>query len=96
MHGFGVDSSWQFHDCFGLDDDCLSFVPQPCLAVILLFPSSEDKREESKSENTDQYKDVFFMRQLVNNACGTIAVVHAVANNVEKLNLSMFLFYYSL
>lgn len=92
MHGFGVDSSWQFHDCFGLDDDCLSFVPQPCLAVILLFPSNNEKREDKDPENIEQFKDIFFMKQLVNNACGTIAVVHAVANNADKLNFSKFLF----
>ncbi len=40
----GLSGSWAFVDVFGLDDECLSFVPQPCLAVIFLFNSRTEVR----------------------------------------------------
>lgn len=87
LHKFGVSSKWAFTDCYSLDEEMLCMIPRPCLAFILLFPSREEK-EKQASNQTDN-SNVFFMRQLVNNACGTIAIVHSVLNNIEKLGLGM-------
>lgn len=52
------------------------------------------------SEGQQVSPDVYFMRQTIGNACGTIGLIHAVANNQEhlefgkwnriKINLSCF------
>lgn len=81
---FGLSGSWAFVDVFGFDDDSLSFVPQPCLAVIFLFNSRTETPARGNPEPS-----VFYMKQVhaLNNACGTIAAIHAIANNADRLNI---------
>jgi len=85
----GTPEEFGFSDCIGLDEELLSFVPQPCLAVILLYPYSKmksirattNKDKPEVPEGTNSY----FMKQLVGNACGTVAIVHSLANNRERI-----------
>jgi len=84
-----VASQAQFHDVYGLDDTLLSMVPQPVKAVILLFPvtrMSEEKRreEDTRIANEGQHPvdpTVFWVKQTIQNACGTIALLHALVNS---------------
>ena len=78
-------------DVFGLDDESLETIPQPVVAVMLLFPTSEKHWEETKKEDAalkekgqEISPNVFYMKQKVSNACGTYGLYHALANNVEK------------
>ncbi|XP_044253729.1 ubiquitin carboxyl-terminal hydrolase-like [Tribolium madens] len=94
LHLLGVPGKWNIVDVYGLDGDALAWVPRPVLALILLFPCSEQfykhaEEECAKLKNEGQTlsPDLFYMKQYVSNACGTIALIHCVANNMERVGL---------
>uniref|UniRef100_A0ACD5Z0M3 Uncharacterized protein n=1 Tax=Avena sativa TaxID=4498 RepID=A0ACD5Z0M3_AVESA len=79
----------EFHDVYGLDADALAIVPQPVLAVVFCFPDPPENPtnppEEvlaTATENKETSDDVYFIKQIesLGNACGTIALLHAVGN----------------
>ncbi|KAM0878396.1 hypothetical protein ACQ4PT_034893 [Festuca glaucescens] len=77
----------EVHDVYGLDYDVLAMVPQPVLAVIFCFPdppesSSHPPQEVLATERKETSDDVYFIKQIesLGNACGTIALLHAVGN----------------
>jgi len=78
----------EFGDVYGLDDELLALVPQPVKAVILLFPISagteakrgeEDEKIEEGGQRAIEPK-VLWIKQTISNACGTIGLLHALAN----------------
>lgn len=45
--------------------------------------SEEHERIKSAAEEQKYPEDLFYMRQFTHNACGTVALIHSVANNKE-------------
>ncbi|XP_041975387.1 ubiquitin carboxyl-terminal hydrolase isozyme L3 [Aricia agestis] len=95
LQKLGVPAKWNITDIMGLDPELLVFVPRPVLSVTLLFPVSEAYEEHKKKEEADILSkgqtvsnNLFYMKQNVRNACGTIALVHGVANNTDRIQLS--------
>uniref|UniRef100_K3YUP2 Ubiquitin carboxyl-terminal hydrolase n=2 Tax=Setaria italica TaxID=4555 RepID=K3YUP2_SETIT len=96
MWGLGVpEGDVQFCDVYGLDDELLAMVPQPVLAVLFLYPltSLDEEKEEpgassaSTAEGKDLSKKVYFTKQTVGNACGTVGVIHAIGNATSQIKL---------
>jgi len=86
-HKLGVDKSWGFSDVFGLDEESLKHVPDPCVGMILLFPFSQREAHKrshggSKGQKTE---GVWFMKQTVGNACGAVALMHTVMNCYDRV-----------
>eukprot|EP00759_Apiculatamorpha_spiralis_P033501 PhF_6_TR34845/c0_g1_i1/m.50598/K05609/UCHL3, YUH1; ubiquitin carboxyl-terminal hydrolase L3 len=86
----------EFCDVYGFDDDLLEMVPKPVKAVLMLFPITDqntkfmEDKVRTLSEGTDGPKvspNVFFMNQLIGNACGTIGILHALSNCRDELTL---------
>lgn len=76
-----------FVDLLSTDDWALDMVPRPVKAVLMLYPIKEASEEFNAAEaariaTSGQFVDpsVYFCTQYVGNACGTIAILHAVAN----------------
>ncbi|KFM71521.1 Ubiquitin carboxyl-terminal hydrolase isozyme L3, partial [Stegodyphus mimosarum] len=91
LKNMGVPEQWKISDIISFDEECLSKIPRPCLAVLFLFPKStkyHEQCEKLKCEESEKHKEVFFMKQQITNSCGTVALIHAIANNVEFLKLS--------
>ncbi|XP_030752733.1 ubiquitin carboxyl-terminal hydrolase [Sitophilus oryzae] len=95
IHLMGVPEKWNIVDVYGLDADALAWVPRPVLALILLFPYSDKFLEYAKQE-AELIKEkgqtvsdkLLYMKQYVSNACGTIALIHCIANNADRLQLA--------
>ena len=87
LHQIGLSPDWIVTQCFGLDDDCLSFVPQPTIAVIATFEATDDA--ESKQLGSMDVTIPYYMKQTgkLDNACGIIACLHAVLNNLDHVTL---------
>ncbi|XP_041128594.1 ubiquitin carboxyl-terminal hydrolase isozyme L3-like [Polyodon spathula] len=88
----GLLPTWQFGDVYGLDPDLLSMVPRPVCSVLLLFPVTEkyesyrlEEEAKIKSQGQEVSSEVYFMKQTISNACGTVGLIHAVANNQDRL-----------
>ncbi|XP_074028186.1 ubiquitin carboxyl-terminal hydrolase isoform X2 [Leptinotarsa decemlineata] len=91
----GVPDRYKIVDVYGLDSDALAWIPRPVLAMILLFPCSEKyyehvKKEKELVEDRGQAitPSLWFMKQKVSNACGTIALIHSLANNADRIELN--------
>ncbi|KAM3624343.1 uncharacterized protein V6R79_022217 [Siganus canaliculatus] len=86
MKNLGVEQSWRFVDVVGLESEQLSAIPQPCCALMLLFPLTQ-QHESFRQQQADKVagnSEVYFLKQTAGNSCGTIALLHAVANNKSK------------
>uniref|UniRef100_A0A0B6XYJ5 Ubiquitin carboxyl-terminal hydrolase n=1 Tax=Arion vulgaris TaxID=1028688 RepID=A0A0B6XYJ5_9EUPU len=87
VHYLGVDSSWNFVDVYGLDSDLLAMVPRPVVALVLLFPDDDLKPLNHIGDlQIDFPSELYYTKQTIGNACGTVAIVHALANNKDRIN----------
>jgi ubiquitin carboxyl-terminal hydrolase L3 len=91
-YSMGLSTNWAYTDVFGLDPELLSFLPQPVIALLLLFPITENyerhRKQEAEVVNRKEQEisaNVFFLRQTISNACGTICLLHSLANNEHTL-----------
>ncbi|KAJ8404620.1 hypothetical protein AAFF_G00334830 [Aldrovandia affinis] len=93
LRQLGLEPSWQFGDVYGMDPELLGMVPRPVCAVLLLFPVTDkyesfrmEEEAKIKSQGQEVRPEVYFMKQTIGNACGTIGLIHAVANNQARLD----------
>ena len=90
MSRLGMSSEWHICEVFGLDDDCLGFVPQPCLGAIVTFERTENRDDGKPGDGTTSNVVPFYMKQTgtLDNACGIVACLHAIMNHNEDIPLN--------
>jgi ubiquitin carboxyl-terminal hydrolase L3 len=87
----------QYHmvDVFSTEDWALDMIPQPVLAVVLLYPLTKVQLQYEQQEkeqilqmksntHTTSENDVWFIKQRIGNACGTIGLLHSMMNAVQQ------------
>ena len=67
----------------------MSFVPKPVIAVIATFENLK-KAEEKKDAEISHAEVEYYMKQTqkLDYACGVIACIHSVLNNLDKVNIA--------
>ncbi|OQS00212.1 ubiquitin carboxyl-terminal hydrolase [Thraustotheca clavata] len=85
--GVPDDCEYEFCDVYSTEDWALDMVLRPVLAVIMLFPIKAHTEEFAKGQQERIVKggqyvspNVYFMKQTVGNACGTVGILHALGN----------------
>ncbi|KAK7030738.1 ubiquitin carboxyl-terminal hydrolase [Favolaschia claudopus] len=85
----GMASNVEFGDVYGFDDSLLAMVPQPVKAVVLLFPISKESEARRTKEDSEIATNgqpeldptILWIKQTISNACGTMGLIHAIANS---------------
>jgi ubiquitin carboxyl-terminal hydrolase L3 len=86
--GFGTEL-YQFCDVYSTEPWALEMIPAPVAAVVLLYPLTavqlqHEKKEEEAEAVADSDKNnghgVWFMKQRIGNACGTVGILHSLLN----------------
>ncbi|KDN52941.1 cysteine proteinase [Tilletiaria anomala UBC 951] len=92
-HKMGLqEGTFQYYDVFGLDDALLDMVPSPAEAVLLLFPVSkeyeekrlEDDKDIDEAATAEATGDSLWFKQTIGNACGTMGLLHSLANSSAR------------
>lgn len=86
----GLDpESFSFNEIFSFDDEMLQMIERPVHSVIFLYPVGEsdgplEQRYITEPPQTDADSNLpWFTLQTLPNACGTIAVIHSILNNLS-------------
>lgn len=95
MHKLGVPEKWMMQDVWSLDPDCIETLQKPILSIVLLFPCTDEyykfrdqQFEDIKTKGQTISPNVYYMKQVVPNACGTVALIHGVANKKDQIELT--------
>lgn len=88
MHKIGVAAESEvIGEVYGFDEDLLAFVPQPIHGIIVAFERLKKAADKAKGSAEHEALVNFYMDQsgTLDNACGVIAVLHAVLNNQDAI-----------
>jgi len=75
---------YEFVDIFSTEEWALEMIPQPVVAVLMLYPLTENQTQQCADDvvaSSDiMTHKVWFTKQRIGNACGTIGLLHALYN----------------
>jgi ubiquitin carboxyl-terminal hydrolase L3 len=87
----GIPEGYKFYDVLGTEDWALDMIPPGVVSFLLLYPLSEASELERTTTVCDATSPgTYFMKQNIGNACGTIAILHALLNMKLASDPSLF------
>ena len=89
MASMGLPPVWVFSELFGFEEELLGFIPRPCVALIL---NAEYKSKRvARPQGSLDTQCAYYMKQTyeLDNACGVIACLHAIYNNLSAGKISL-------
>jgi hypothetical protein len=81
---------FQFAEIFSFDPELLALIPRPIYTIIFLFPINKEGGFIESRHTTPvelQPPIPWFTFQTLGNACGSIAVIHSIMNNLDRLSI---------
>lgn len=80
-------SLFNFQDLLSVDEWAQEMIQKPVLGLLFVFPGSKAQKEAKEAEKLriekegqTCHKDIYFMKQLAMNACGTVGIYHILGN----------------
>lgn len=97
LNGDSPTSLLQFNDLLSTEDWAIGMLPQPIHSLIFLYNLSDIQvaasNKEDETVTTDEDKtppsDLYYMKQDISNACGTIALLHSIGNLDDETKNSL-------
>lgn len=82
----GINHSFaRFYDIVSFDEESLLYIPPPIVAALFVFPDSKfinnyffEKGDSFFEKKPPQ--SLYYMKQIAENACGTISMLHCLLN----------------
>ena len=80
---------FNFQEMLSIEEWALEMIPQPVLGIMMLYQCTPvqtafTNQQADTLDPATVNKDLFFMKQYAQNACGTIALFHIVLNALKK------------
>ncbi|KAI7861219.1 cysteine proteinase [Lichtheimia hyalospora FSU 10163] len=90
-----IDKKYEFIDIYDLNINNLKKLKKEFLSFILLIPDTKKYRYHILDEDLNiknNYVDpkIYFMKQTIRHACGTIALIHSLTNNKKIIKDGIF------
>lgn len=94
-HKLGLPETYAVHDVYSFEEELLGMVPQPVQSLQLIFGTGDQyvappPANGANSNDESDTSQLFYLEQVdaLPNACGTIALVHGLANNMHALGVA--------
>ena len=89
--GFPIEL-YHFVDVLSCDDWALDMIEKPVLGFLLLYNSSPKAKQALRLRQEKPFEvsqNIYYMKQTISNACGTIGIMHILANSVYAFNIPL-------
>merc|ERR1711915_293986 len=90
LRSLGVPEKYKIVDILGTDAGDVAGIPGELKALLLVLPKDkfyEDSLAEKAANSEAEFPEVMFIQQSEQSMCVTIALIHALTNGIENLEL---------